>query len=140
MRVRPFLLTSMLVVAVLLVAGVVLDVAAPEHAKPASCAKADGARHAGLLQQAEKGYRTILGKTPDSACADAGLRLVIRARCAHATRIAAVGGAGKEARRAYVAILRADVPWWPAGASSPGSADCALRGLEAMDDPGASTP
>jgi hypothetical protein len=95
-----------LLIAVLAVAGFAFDRVAP-NAKP--CATADKAEAAGLHQQAQKAYTTLLSEHPGQKCAQSGLLTAIRARCRAVGEL--VGqGATEDARKAYISLLASDLP------------------------------
>lgn len=136
MKAHPIVLLTLLVLAAVVLAVVVLDATAPRtKAKPSDAATCDKARtslNAGLVLQAQKTYMSALRNVPDSTCAADGLLRLLRMRCAHADVMATHAGGMAEARRTYLAILRADVPWsWthPRGVLI---TSCALDGLDAL--------
>ena len=102
----PRRLVLPLLVAALALAAFAFDRTAP-NAKP--CAGAEKAEAAGLHQQAQRAYTTLLAAHPGQRCAQRGLLTAIRARCAAVEDL--VGqGALDDARKAYISILSSDLP------------------------------
>jgi hypothetical protein len=104
MRLTPGQGVGLVLLAVILTAIAVTDVSAP-----ASCGDANASLKGGLLDDAKKGYATILDDDPQRGCAVAGMAEVAKQMC---RRAADTGSAGHpdDADKVYSAALAMEPP------------------------------